>query len=215
MRADIAIQPLPGDGTWYLERYARGDDQGTVSADPDCCRGLIAWGCDLAQKGHLDQAEALWQQALVVQPEVHGAHYDMAVAAYRNGDLTAAACELQEELQSGGSVPPELLRRVGSPPWWCFLRSAWLRFWRPLSRITWGLVARDRSTIMKISGKPYRLPAACCWDTPWRWCWAASTWPRSAAPPGDGRRAARLGVPVGRLHVRALAGSAVEAITAT
>ncbi|MHB2016791.1 MAG: tetratricopeptide repeat protein [Candidatus Xenobia bacterium] len=132
VRSDVDIRPSPQDGTWFMEQFVRGDYEAVVAQDPSCCRALLALGVRCAEAGRLHAAQSHWQRALLVQPGVHAVHYDLAVTAARCGDATTAACELQEEMQSGGSVPPQFLERVGPAPWWWVPRSLWLRFWRPL-----------------------------------------------------------------------------------
>src|SRR5580704_882041 len=97
-------QPAPA-----IDQFQRAIQQEPISADADVHDNL---GIALAATGRLDEAVSEFQQALKLQPDMSGAHYNLANVLLEEGNA-AAAIEHFERALSGMTASADVHNGLG------------------------------------------------------------------------------------------------------
>lgn len=91
---------------------AIGEYRRELEVDPTSADARYNLGLAYLQLGRNDQAAEMWQQTIAADPGFIDAYVNLAAVHVLKGDTRTAERHAREALRRGGTLPPELVRRI-------------------------------------------------------------------------------------------------------
>jgi tetratricopeptide (TPR) repeat protein len=99
VRGELETEPLRGDLLVGVQAYRDGDLRKHVEANPRSAAGWYELGLVEFDRSHPDKARPLFEKALALNPQLHGAASNLGVLYLEDGEDVAALRALEQALE--------------------------------------------------------------------------------------------------------------------